>query len=128
MRTLILGMSLLAFTPAVMAPAYAQQPAAVAPAPTVTTPSQSSTVPAPAIEGETSFYRVAAIAAGAVGGVIVANALTAGMITPVLLTGSGGASAMMAGGGYALTAGQAGVTVVGAVVGGYVGNWLYGED
>lgn len=127
MRTLILGLSLLAFTPVAMAPAYAQQPAASVPVPTVTAPSASSMVPTPVTDSETSFYRVAAIAAGAVGGVIVANALTAGMITPVLLTGSGGGSAMMAGGGYALAAGQAGVTVVGAVVGGYVGNWIYGE-
>jgi len=125
MRTLILGLSLLAFTPVALAPAYAQQPAAVVPAPT--SPSLSSSVPSPTPEGEASFFRVASIAAGAVGGVIVANALTAGMITPVLLAGSGGGSAMMAGGTTAFAAGQAGVTIVGAVVGGYVGNWLYGE-
>jgi len=124
MRTLILGLSLLAFTPVAMAPAYAQQPAAVVPTPA---PSLSSTVPSPTPVSETSFYHVAAIATGAVAGVIVANALTAGMITPVLLAGSNGGAAMMAGGTTAYAAGQAGVTIVGAVVGGYVGNWLYGE-
>jgi len=127
MRTLILGLSLLAFTPVAMAPAYAQAPAATVTVPTVTAPSLSHSVPTPTTTEEASFYHVAAIATGAVAGVIVANALTAGMITPVLLAGSNGGGAMMAGGGYAYAAGQAGVTIVGAVVGGYVGNWLYGD-
>ena len=48
--------------------------------------------PRPRVEGTIDGYRVAAIAAGAVVGVIVANVVTGGMITPVLLAGAGEAA------------------------------------
>lgn len=83
---------------------------------------QSVPMPRETVEGPTG-YQITAIAAGAVAGVVVANVATGGMITPVLAAGGGPAM----GASYAVMAGQAAVTAVGAVVGGYVGNWLYGD-
>lgn len=94
-------------------------------------------VPTPRVEATTDGYRVAAIAAGAVVGVIVANALTGGMITPVLLAGAGDAgmvAAMPAASvvpeaatGVYYTAAPAVVTAAGGLIGGYIGNWVYGN-
>ncbi|HEV7369758.1 hypothetical protein [Arenibaculum sp.] len=86
---------------------------------------QSVPMPSEMVEGPTG-YQVAAIAAGAVAGVVVANVATGGMITPVLVAGASGGGQLM-NASYAVMAGQAAVTTVGAVVGGYVGNWLYGN-
>lgn len=94
-------------------------------------PSLSETVPLPReVTKGVSGGRVILIAAGAVTGVIVANAITGGMITPVLLLGAenglGGVAAVEAAEtGWAIA--QVGVTAAGAIVGGYVGNWIYGE-
>ena len=61
-------------------------------------------------------YRVAAIAAGAVAGVIVASVVTGGTITPVLLAGAGEAESAT------LVAEGSGV-----LIGGYIGNRVYGD-
>ena len=66
-------------------------------------------------------YRVVAISAGAVAGVIVANALTGGLATPVMTIGAGGGMAWD--GGVALWSVIS--TAAGAVAGGYFGDWLY---
>ena len=110
-----------------------------------TAPSLAEGVPTPRVEGTIDGYRVAAIAAGAVVGVIVANVVTGGMITPVLLAGAGEAGVVAAmpavaegsvfaaapeavtGGYYAAMAAQTAVTAAGALIGGYVGNWVYGD-
>ena len=67
-------------------------------------------------------YHVVAISAGAVAGVIVANALTGGLATPVITIGAGGGVAALEGGAalWSIVA-----TAVGAVVGGYHGDWIY---
>jgi uncharacterized membrane protein YfcA len=106
-------------------------------------------VPTPRLETTTTdSYRVAAIAAGAVVGVIVANYLTGGLITPVLLWGAGDAGMVAVAEGavipavaegaamavpeaanshFVTTAGQALVTAAGGMIGGYFGNWAYGN-
>jgi hypothetical protein len=68
-------------------------------------------------------YRVVAIAAGAVAGVIVANAVTGGLATPVLVMGAGDAVLIPGSGIYV----SAATAAIGAVAGGYLGNWLYGH-
>jgi len=86
-----------------------------------------------------SFHNVAAISIGAIAGVIVVNIVTGGMIMPILaagvaettpaaVAGAAGAAApaAIASVDYVATASQLAVAAVGAVVGGYVGNWLYG--
>jgi len=95
-------------------------------------PYGSQSAPTPRLETGVDGYRVAAIAAGAVAGVVVANAVTGGIITPVLMAGSGmpvGAMAQpaLAATTYTFMAVQAGVLGAGAVVGGYVGNWVYAQ-
>ena len=101
-------------------------------------------MPTPRVEGTVDGYRVAAIAAGAVVGVIVANVVTGGMITPVLLAGAGETGVVAAmpavaegsvlaapeavtGAYYTAMAAQTAVTAAGALIGGYVGNWVYGD-
>ena len=79
---------------------------------------QSATPADPADAG----YHVVAISAGAVAGVIVANALTGGLATPVMTIGAGGGVAVWEGG-TALWSIVS--TAAGAVVGGYFGDWLY---
>lgn len=117
---------------------------------------QNSEAAAAASGGYTDGWRVGAIALGAVGGVIVANYLTGGFLMPVMMAG-GGEAAMGGGMGAGMGAGMGGgmaegamaggmgggamsgavmtavattrliITGTGAVVGGYVGNWLYGQ-
>ena len=80
---------------------------------------QTATTPAdPADAG----YHVVAISAGAVAGVIVANALTGGLATPVMTIGAGGGVAVWEGGAalWSIVA-----TAAGAVAGGYFGDWVY---
>ncbi|WP_207461206.1 hypothetical protein [Azospirillum sp. SYSU D00513] len=104
-------------------PAPAPAPAAGA----VPHASAADPLPMPRDEMEQGHdYTTAAIAAGAVAGVIVANAATGGIMTPVLTAGAleGG----MMGGGYLAMTSQALVSAIGAVGGGYVGNWLYGQQ
>jgi hypothetical protein len=86
-------------------------------------------------------YRVLAIAAGAVVGVIVVEFLSGGTITPVLVAG-GPAMAMepaaaagaavvepvaVAPVGYGYSIVEVVKVAAGAVIGGHVGNWLYGK-
>jgi hypothetical protein len=52
-------------------------------------PSLSESVPMPDLETGVSGYQVVAIAAGAVAGVVAANLMTGGMISSILLYGSG---------------------------------------
>ncbi len=106
MRSLFLALFLLA-VPAV---AQAQQP-----------------VPVPVEETRIDGYRVLAIAAGAVGGVVVANAATGGLITPWLTAGMAGGGAMAGANMVVATTARAAVVTVGAVAGGFIGNWLYGK-
>jgi uncharacterized protein YcfJ len=105
------------------ATAFAQDATApTPPAVVIEKPSLSDAVPTPRETSEADGYRVAAISAGAVAGVVVANVLTGGLITPVLLAGSGGA-VMSHGLGWMAV--STGTTAVGAVAGGYAGDWLY---
>ena len=108
-----------------------------------TAPPLAEGVPTPRVEATIDGYRVAAIAAGAIAGVIVANVVTGGMITPVLLAGAGeqawsrpcrrspkGRSAApeaVTGVYYTAMAAQTVVTAAGGLIGGYVGNWVYGD-
>jgi hypothetical protein len=71
--------------------AFAQEatPAPAAPPPAVSQPSLSPMVPMPREEAGISGYRVIAIAAGTVVGLVAANYLTGGMITPILAWGTG---------------------------------------
>jgi hypothetical protein len=130
MRRSILASGLLALACAslALAPAHAQGAVpATLPAPTLTA-SQSSEVPRPVDPNAFDYYRAAAITAGAVGGIIVANVLTAGLAAPAAAAATGtGAAAVTASAAPAIAAGQVAISAVGAVVGGYVGNWLYGS-
>jgi hypothetical protein len=106
--------------------------------PSAPTLAESAPMPrAPA--ADLSFHNVAAISIGAIAGVIVVNMVTGGMIMPILAAGvaettptavpavaGAVAPAAMASVDYVATASQVAVAAVGAVVGGYVGNWLYG--
>jgi hypothetical protein len=72
-------------------------------------------------------YHIAAISAGAVGGLIVANMLTGGMATPVV-AGAVGDGALLTNGSLWFTSiSEAAVTAFGAIGGGYVGDWLYSQ-
>jgi hypothetical protein len=84
---------------------------------------QTATPAAGPADEATGTYRVVAIAAGAVAGVIVANAVTGGLATPVLVMGAGEAILVPGSGFYV----SAATTAIGAVAGGYLGNWLYGH-
>lgn len=88
--------------------------------------SLSEAVPKPRLQAEVDTYRVAAIAVGAVAGVVVANAVTGGMITPILMYGSSSGTAVLANG-YTAAATHTLVTAGGAIGGGYIANWIYGE-
>jgi len=103
-------------------------------------PTLAETAPMPRPPAaDLSFHNVAAISLGAIAGVIVVNMVTGGMIMPILaagvaettpaaVAGAAGAAApaAIASVDYVATASQVAVAAVGAVVGGYVGNWLYG--
>jgi hypothetical protein len=103
-------------------------------------PTLAETAPMPrAPAADLSFHNVAAISIGAIAGVIIVNVVTGGMIMPILAAGvaettpaavpavaGAAAPAAMASVDYVATASQVAVAAVGAVVGGYVGNWLYG--
>ena len=80
---------------------------------------QSAATPADSADAS---YHVVAISAGAVAGVIVANALTGGLATPVMPIGAGGGVAVWEGGTAIWSIVS---TAAGAIVGGYVGDWLY---
>ena len=90
---------------------------------------------APATDGAgPSDYRVLAIAAGAVVGVAVVEFLSGGTLTPVLVAGAPEVMAMepaAAAGAAPMDAGYSLLEVVkvgaGAIIGGYVGNALYGK-
>ncbi len=77
---------------------------------------------------ELGGHRMLAIAVGAVAGVVIVNGLTGGMATPILLAGTGGTPVLAAAAAEpALAVVQAGIIIVGGVVGGYVGDWFYGK-
>ncbi|MEP9378621.1 hypothetical protein ABLE91_18035 [Aquabacter sp. CN5-332] len=114
-------------TPAPARPAAAAAPAPVpVPAPMPAVSEARAAIEPRSASYETTALRVAVISVGAVAGVFVANAVTAGMITPILVATGGNTAAIAAGGTYAVAAGEAAVTAVGAVIGGYASNWLYG--
>ena len=69
--------------------AFAQEATPAQPPGVAAPPSLSPVVPMPRQEAGVSGYRVLAIAAGAVVGVIAANFLSGGMITPILAVGTG---------------------------------------
>jgi len=125
MRALAIAIILL-LSPVMALAQTAQQPA----------PSLAETAPPPEFPAmELSFYRVAAISAGAVAGVIAVNIASGGMITPILAAGMVDAgpvvgatpAAAMGGANYLATAAEAFVVGIGAVLGGHAGNWLYGN-
>ena len=89
---------------------------------------------APAMYGEgPSGYRWLAIAAGVVAGVVVVEFLSGGTITPVLVAGAPGAMAVepaavvAAPMGYGYSLLEVVKVGAGAVIGGYVGDLLYGK-
>ena len=112
--------------------ATAAPAAAAAPAATAAVPKEpqhevpaAEALPVPHDEIEEGHsYATAAIATGAVIGVLVANAATGGMMTPVVTAGAMEGGAVM-GTGYLAMASEAVVTAIGAVGGGYLGNWFY---
>lgn len=108
MRNLLVAIALLA----VPATAFAQSP---------------QPVPVPTEEIRVDGYRVLAIAAGAVGGVVVANAATGGLITPWLTLGMAGGGTLTTTNIVIIAAARTAVAVGGAVAGGFLGNWLYGD-
>lgn len=132
MRKLILAFTLATFgAMSVLAAPVSAQPAppATLPVPAVEAApatSLSSSVPAPTDPDAIDYYRVAAIAAGAVGGILVANVVVASLAGSAAATAGGAAAVSTAG--YAASAGQIAVSTVGAVVGGYVGGWIYGSN
>lgn len=85
--------------------------------------SAAESVPTPNVEAPVDFYRVGSIAVGAVGGVIVANAVTGGLITPLMTVGMAGGG--MNAGMVTAAVTQTAVAIAGAVGGGYLGNWYY---
>lgn len=87
----------------------------------------AQSVPVPAEEVRVDGYRVLAIGAGAIGGVIVANAATGGLITPWLTAGMASGGAMAGSNVIVVNAARTAVTAAGAIAGGFIGNWLYGE-
>jgi hypothetical protein len=120
MRKFLIVVSILLFPAAAAAQdATSPTPPAAVPA----TPSLSETVPLPRAESGLDGYQVAAISIGALAGVVVANVVTGGLIAPVLMAGAGGAGVMAHGVGWMAV--KAGVTAVGAVGGGYAGDWVY---
>jgi len=68
--------------------AFAQEATPGVP-PAAAAPSLSPMVPMPRDEAGVNGYRIVAIAAGALVGVVAANFLTGGMITPILAFGTG---------------------------------------
>ena len=103
------------------------------------TPPLSETVPMPTPPAaDMTFRRVAAISVGAVAGMMILNFATGGMITPILSAGlvdvapaatvpaAAAAAAVPVAIDYLATASQTAITAVGAIAGGFVGNWLYG--
>jgi hypothetical protein len=103
------------------------------------TPPLSETVPMPTPPAaDMTFRRVAAISVGAVAGMMILNFATGGMITPILSAGlvdvapaatvpaTAAAAAVPVAIDYLATASQTAITAVGAIAGGFVGNWLYG--
>jgi hypothetical protein len=116
-------------TSIVLFPAVAAAQDATAPAPPAIVPDKptlSESVPLPRSETGLDGYQVAAISIGALAGVVVANVVTGGLITPVLMSGAGGAGVMAHGVGWMAVKG--GVTAVGAVAGGYGGDWVYQQQ
>lgn len=87
----------------------------------------AESVPVPVEEARIDGYRVLAIASGAVAGVVVANAASGGLITPWLTAGMAGGGAMASSNIIVVNAARSAVTLAGAVAGGFIGNWLYGE-
>ncbi len=79
----------------------------------------AESVPMPRIVAEVDGYRIMAIAAGTAGGLVAANVLTGGLITPILAGGP------MITGSYAMAATQTAAMAAGALVGAYIGNWVY---
>jgi hypothetical protein len=107
MRKVLVAGTAVAFALAMTPQSFAQEAPAA--------PSLSEQVPMPDTESYTGFWRITAISVGAVVGVVVVNAITGGLITPVLLAGTEGAAAapaMMQGAGAAMPA--AGAAVVDA--------------
>jgi hypothetical protein len=127
----------------IMAAAQEATPPAVA----VTPPPPTLVIPMPR-EPETGVngFRILAISAGAVVGVVAANFISGGMITPMLMgagvgmpvdaaaavaaapaAAAGVAGPAVAATSAAMVAAHAGIIIVGGAVGGAVGNWLYGK-
>jgi hypothetical protein len=107
MRKVLVAGTAVAFALAMTPQSFAQEAPAA--------PSLSEQVPMPDTESYTGFWRITAISVGAVVGVVVVNAITGGLITPVLLAGTEGvaaAPAMMQG--AAAAAPAAGAAVVDA--------------
>lgn len=135
-RFIVVAASILLLTSAL---ARAEEPVRMVPL--------SAAVPMPRpVEVEVSRFRVVAIGAGAVVGMIAANVISGGMITPFLAgvslampaeaaavvpvaAAAGPAVAavpVVAATSATMMAVHAGIIVAGSVIGAAVGNWLYG--
>lgn len=91
--------------------------------------SPAETAPMPSGPVDVDGYHIAAIAAGAVGGVIVANIVTGGMATPFMTgaTLANGVTMVANGATWLASLSELAVTGIGAIGGGYVGDWLYNQ-
>jgi hypothetical protein len=119
MRAVVFALLLILVAP-VLASAQSAQPAAAATK--VAASNDSATGNGMQMSGgvnSVSGYRVAAISFGAAAGVLVVEAMSGGMATPVIL--SAGGAAVQGGSTVMATA----MVAMGAWMGGMVGNWLY---
>jgi hypothetical protein len=128
MRAIVLAVAL-ALMP-VVANAQSEQTITtepVAPSVTESTASPAEMAPMPTHLASVDGYRIAAISAGAVVGVIVVNMATGGMATPVMAGSMANGVVLMNTGTWLTTVSELAVTAVGAIGGGYVGDWLYNQ-
>jgi hypothetical protein len=72
------------------------------------------------LEDRVDGYRMLSIAAGAVGGAMVANIVVGGVFAPAMM---GGAATS----GTLLTLARGAVVAAGSVAGGYLGDWYYSK-
>ena len=119
MRAIALALLLL-LAPGLASAQSAQPAADVAKVAASSPTAMNESMPMPGGMDSVSGYRVAAISFGAAAGILVVEAMSGGMATPVLL-GAGGAAAAQGGGTVMGTA----MFAMGAWMGGAVGNWLY---
>lgn len=76
------------------------------------------------LEDRVDGYRMLSIAAGAVGGAMVANIVVGGVFAPAMMGAMMGGAATS---GTLLTLARGAVVAAGSVAGGYLGDWYYSK-